>query len=185
MNRNKTFWTGCLLFLIISGCGIKTQFSHQELPGLPKMKLAVLPFENLAQHPHAGIIASQLIMTQLYKSDKFILQKENTTRKLLRENKIDFSKLADNYYVAALGEKLGVEAVMAGSASEYKYQHGLGQNAAVGFNARLIEVKSARVLWAGSYSKVGSGFLYRDSLNNVAHEIAEEMIDDMVEAMTN
>lgn len=169
--------------LCFSGCVVNARYANHNLKGKEKPSLAVLPLENLTNYSNAGLISAQLIRTQIYISKKFVLQDESETRKILKQKKVSLSQLADNYHVSQLGELLGVETVLAGAVTEYGYQTGLGQEPTVGFNIRLVESKSAKVLWAGSYSKVGGGVIVRDSLNNTAHEVVEKMIDDLVDSM--
>lgn len=141
-----------------------------------KATVAVLPFENLTNHPNAGLIASQLMATELYQRGLFALQEETRTRKLLAELNIDPAKLTDVAAAQQAAGLLEVDALIVGSVSEFGYQHGLREEPVVGLNARLIDGGSGRVLWASSHSAAGGGYLDRSSLNATAQGVVSAMV---------
>jgi len=139
-------------------------------------KVAVLPFENLTNHPNAGLIAAQLMMTELYDRGLFQVQEETRTRKLLAELKIDPAHLTDIAAAQQAAGLLEVDALVIGSVSEFGYQHGLREEPVVGLNARLVDGKTGAVLWASSHSATGGGYLDRSSLNATAQKVISAMV---------
>lgn len=151
-------------------------------PGVSAMtaaKVAVLPFENLTNHPNAGLIAAQLMATELYGRGLFQLQEETRTRKLLAELKIDPARLTDVAAAQQAAGLLEVDALIIGSVSEFGYQHGLREEPVVGLNVRLIDAGSGAVLWASSHSATGGGYLDRSSLNATAQTVVSTMVDPL------
>lgn len=145
--------------------------------------VAVIPFENLTNHPNAGLIAAQLMSTELYDRGVFELQEESKTRKLLAELKIDPARLTDIAAAQQAAGLLEVDALVIGSVSEFGYQHGLREEPVVGLNARLISGKTGRVLWVSSHSAAGSGYLSRSSLNATAQRVVSAMVAPLAESM--
>lgn len=148
-------------------------------PGLVRTagaKVAVLPFENLTNYPNAGLIASQLMTTELYDRHLFDLQEETRTRKMLAEPKIDPAHLTDVAAAQQAAGLLEVDALLIGSVSEFGYQHGLREEPVVGLNARLVDGKTGKVLWASSHSAAGGGYLDRSSLNATAQSVVSAMV---------
>jgi len=140
------------------------------------MRIAVVPFENLSNHPNAGIIVSQLVTTELYKQEVFRPVEDSVVRNRLADLGIDAAEIGEAVFAQQLAELLGATAVLTGSVSEYGYQHGLREEPTVGFNLRLVAAGDGRVLWAASHSDVGRGVLSRDSVNALAQSVAGRMV---------
>ncbi|MEQ8395813.1 GNA1162 family protein [Thalassobaculum sp.] len=145
-------------------------------------RVAVVPFENLTNHPNAGLIIAQIISTEFYERGLFQLQEETKTRKLLAELKIDPSHLTDVAAAQQAASLLEVDALVIGSVSEFGYQHGLREEPVVGLNARLVDGKTGKVLWASSHSAAGGGYLDRSSLNATAQSVVSAMVSPLAAA---
>lgn len=145
--------------------------------------VAVIPFENLTNHPNAGLIAAQLMSTELYDRGVFVLQEETRTRKLLAELKIDPARLTDIAAAQQAAGLLEVDALLIGSVSEFGYQHGLREEPVVGLNARLIAGTTGQVLWASSHSATGGGYLSRSSLNATAQSVVSAMVAPLAKSV--
>ena len=142
--------------------------------------VAMLPFENLTTHRNAGVIASQMMMSEFLQSYIFNFVEETEVRHWLIINKIDHNKLSDISYAQKIGVDMGVDAVMIGSVSEYGYQHGLNEEPTVGFNVRLVRISDAEILWAASHTAVGRDYWGRESMNHTAQLVAKTMVDALV-----
>ncbi|MGE0253396.1 MAG: GNA1162 family protein [Alphaproteobacteria bacterium] len=140
------------------------------------MSVAVIPFENLTNHPNAGIIVSQLVTTEIYRQGVFLPVEDSIVRNRLADLGIDAAEIGEAVFAQQLAELLGASAVLTGSVSEYGYQHGLREEPTVGFNLRLVAAGDGRVLWAASYSDIGRGVLSRDSVNALAQAVAGRMV---------
>lgn len=184
---------GALLLagLMLAGCSvgrINSRDFAQPGAALPAgATVAVLPFENLTNHPNAGQIAADLVSTELYGVGNVRTVEAGRVR-----SRLAAQKPADAGAAAApetpadapldvqtAGRMLGVDAVLAGSVSEYGYQHGLREEPVVGLNARLVRVSDGTVLWTSSQSEAGRGYFSRDSVNNVAQRVVTRMIDSL------
>ncbi|CAO3450070.1 hypothetical protein [Azospirillum largimobile] len=184
---------GALLLagMLLAGCSvgrINSRDFAQPGAALPAgATVAVLPFENLTNHPNAGQIAADLVSTELYGVGSVRTVEAGRVRSRLATLKsADAGAAAVPEAPAdapldaqAAGRALGVDAVLAGSVSEYGYQHGLREEPVVGLNARLVRVSDGAVLWTSSQSEAGRGYFSRDSVNNVAQRVATRMIDSL------
>ncbi|MEG3639886.1 hypothetical protein [Magnetococcus sp. PR-3] len=144
-----------------------------------QMVVAVLPFENLSNNPNGGLIISQLFATELYHRELFQQMEETELRRLLTQNKVDVDRLSDVSLARKVGLMLGVDAIILGSVSELSYQHGLREEPAVGFNVQLLRVEDGKVLWRGSQSLMGSGWLRRESLIYTAQRAIDNLVGRM------
>lgn len=177
--------------LLLAGCSvgrINSRDFAQPGAALPAgATVAVLPFENLTNHPNAGQIAADLVSTELYGVGGVRTVEAGRVRSRLSALKpADAGPAAATEAAAdapldaqAAGRALAVDAVLAGSVSEYGYQHGLREEPVVGLNARLVRVSDGAVLWTSSQSEAGRGYFSRDSVNNVAQRVVTRMIDSL------
>ncbi|WP_434620112.1 hypothetical protein [Azospirillum sp. B2RO_4] len=176
--------------LLLAGCSfgrINSRDFAQPGAVLPAgSTVAVLPFENLTNHPNAGQIAADIVSTELYGVDGIRSMDASRVRSRLSAAKpagdaatTDTPADAAPPDAQAAGRMLGVDAVLAGSVSEYGYQHGLREEPVVGLNARLVRSSDGAVLWTSSQSEAGRGYFSRDSVNNVAQRVAARMIDSL------
>ncbi|MFP5513584.1 MAG: hypothetical protein ACLGJC_10925 [Alphaproteobacteria bacterium] len=184
---------GALLLagMLLAGCSvgrINSRDFAQPGAALPAgATVAVLPFENLTNHPNAGQIAADLVSTELYGVGGVRTVEAGRVRSRLSGLKpADAGPAAAPEAqadapldVQAAGRALAVDAVLAGSVSEYGYQHGLREEPVVGLNARLVRVSDGAVLWTSSQSEAGRGYFSRDSVNNVAQRVVTRMIDSL------
>jgi TolB-like protein len=174
--------------LFLAGCSfgrINSRDFAQPGAVLPAgSTVAVLPFENLTNHPNAGQIAADIVSTELYGVEGLRSMDAARVRSRLSAGKpaadaTDAPADAAPLDAQAAGRTLGVDAVLAGSVSEYGYQHGLREEPVVGLNARLVRSSDGTVLWTSSQSEAGRGYFSRDSVNNVAQRVVTRMIDSL------
>ncbi len=167
-----------LLVLLASCADTRYAAHHVGEPAAldAKLEVAVVPLENLTNYPKAGLIAAELVSTELYRRGLFRLTEGTALRQALNALETDVADLAVTYAAAELGRRLEVDAVLVGSVSEYGYQHGLHEEPVVGLNLRLVAAASGDILWAASHSTTGRGYLARDSVNAAAQRLVEEMV---------
>ncbi|MEQ8663363.1 MAG: hypothetical protein RLW62_21310 [Gammaproteobacteria bacterium] len=177
--RGNGWLAATLVVLALGGCADTRYAAHHAradatLDGA--LSVAVVPLENLTNYPKAGLIAAELVTTELYRRELFRLTEGTALRQALNAQELDVADLAVTYAAAELGRRLGVAAVLVGSVSEYGYQHGLHEEPVVGLNLRLVDSTAGAILWAASHSTTGRGYLARDSVNACAQRLVEEMI---------
>jgi len=184
-----TVLVSALALLLLGACSqkvtppIERNFVATDVAIPADMTVAVVPFDNLTNHPNAGVIAAQLMSSELYSQNLFSLTEEGMVRRALAElgTREGSGEVQD---ITQLARALSVQAVLIGSVSEYGYQHSLSEEPAVGINVRLVLWDGEKVLWAASHSEVGGGES-RESLNQMAQRIVQRMILALLPRIAN
>ena len=160
---------------------VERNFIAQNADMTAMTRVAVIPFDNLTNHPNAGLIAAQLMASELYSQGIYQLSEEGHVRRTIA----DVAAMAQTEApldVKAIAEKLDVEAILIGSVSEYGYKHSLDEEPAVGLNVRLVSASTGDVLWAASHSEIG-GDKKREGLNQMAQRIIQRMIEPLARTL--
>jgi len=169
-----------LLLALLGACsGVPSPvYVNASAPPQRGMTVAILPFENLSTDPNAGTILAQMTASELYARNLFKLMEETEARRRALEARIDLSQLGEATAVGAAAKALSVDAVLIGSVSEYRYQHGLKEEPTVSVTARLVRADGT-VMWATTRSSIGGGFLQRGSLSETAQSVAALMVQNL------
>lgn len=168
-----------LLALLLAACADTRYAADYVVAGTTaRQRVAVVPLENLTNYPKAGLIVSEFVATELYRRGLFDLVEGTALRRSLAALEPERADLAASVGAAELATRLGVDAVLVGSVSEYGYQHGLHEEPVVGVNLRLVEA-DGDVSWAASHSTTGRGYIARDSVNAAAQRLVDEMVDTL------
>ena len=168
------------MILFLASCSFQQEYiSGKEIHSKARL-VAVLPLVNLTSYPNAGRIVSDLLATEFYANTHFQLMEQTEMLEKLKGKEADLDEVLDNAVAQKVGTSLGVDTVVFGSVTEYRYKRGLDENPVVGFNIRMLDVKSKRILWAGSKSQTGGCFLFcEDSLNRLAQKVCYDMVKKM------
>ena len=143
--------------------------------------VAVLPLVNLTSHPNAGRIVSDLLTTALYSNTDFQIMEQTEMLEKLKGKEEDLDQVLDKTVAYKVGEALGVDTVIFGSVTEYRYKRGLDEDPVIGVNIRMLDVKNNRILWVGSKSGTGGCFWFcEDSLNRLAQKVCHDLVIAMV-----
>lgn len=87
----------------------------------PKRRIGVVSFENKAPYAQAriGNTATDILVTELTKSGKFIVIERDRLDKVLEEQKLGQSGVIDPGTAAQVGKVLGLNAIVSGSVSQF------------------------------------------------------------------
>ena len=144
---------------------------------------AILPLVNLTTYPYAGRIVGDLLTTEMYASTDFRIMESTEMLERLKGEEEDLDRVLDRTVAQRIGKKLGVDTVVFGSVTEYRYKRGLDEDPVVGINLRMIDVPSGDILWVGSRSETGGCFWFcEDSLNRLAQKVIHSLVRGMVKA---
>lgn len=171
-----------LFLLLVSGCSGTYQKDYVQSRGIAEDArfVAVLPLVNLTTTPNAGRMVSDILVTELYSATGFRLMESTSMLKRMKGDEDDIEYVVEDVVAQEIGHRLGVDTVVYGSVSEYRYSRGVNQSPAAGINLRMIDVDSGKVLWASSASRTGGCFFgCEDSLNSITQEAVEEMVESM------
>jgi curli biogenesis system outer membrane secretion channel CsgG len=137
-----------------------TEKVQSSLTG-PKRRIGVVEFENKSAYGQGrlGGAASDILVTELVKSGKFIVVERDRLNKVMEEQKFQSQGMTDPATVARLGQVMGLEAIVVGSVSQfgvkkegsdYLLTQSKRQLAEVTVDLRLIDVQSGQVIMADS-----------------------------------
>jgi len=144
---------------------------------------AILPLVNLTTYPHAGRIVGDLLTTEMYASSGFRIMESTEMLDRLKGDEEDLDRVLDRTVARRIGARLGVDMVVFGSVTEYRYKRGLDEDPVVGINIRMLDVKSGDILAVGSRSETGGCFWFcEDSLNRLAQKVCRDLVRRMVKA---
>lgn len=173
-----------LLLVLLAACsGVPSPYyMNAAAPPVRGMSVAILPFENLSTDPNAGTVIAQMTASELYARGLFKLMEETEARKRAADARIDLSQLGEATAAGQAAKALGVDAVLIGSVSEFRYQHGLKEEPTVSVSARLVRADGT-VMWATTRSSIGGGFLQRGSLSETAQTVVRLMVQYLASGM--
>ncbi|MEW5951905.1 MAG: hypothetical protein GX447_00380 [Elusimicrobia bacterium] len=127
----------------------------------PKRRIGVVEFENKSAYGQGrlGGAASDILVTELVKSEKFIVVERSKMDKIMQEQKLQTQGLTDPQTAAKIGQIMGLEAIVVGAVSQfgvkkegsdYLLAQSKQQVADVTVDIRVIDVQSGQVILADS-----------------------------------
>lgn len=129
MSHIKLFLTGALVFFAAActpSATVKNPGAAQErLPAsrapVPKSRIGVMEFSDKSAQSrmNLGVKAADLLSDELEKSGKFIVVEREKIKKLLESSQLQGHSAPDAQMVAALAEKIGLDAVVTGVVASY------------------------------------------------------------------
>lgn len=182
MNRSKSLLTLLVLWAVCS-CSYQQDYVKGTEIHSKARYVAILPPVNLTSYPHAGRIVGDLLATEIYAVSEFQIMEHTEMLKKFKGKESDLEEVLEKAVALKVGQTLGVDTVIFGSVTEFRYKRGLDENPVVGINIRMLDVKNNRILWAGSKSSAGGCFwLCEDSLNRLAQKTCNDLVKVMVKA---
>lgn len=170
------------MLLFLAGCAGEsvTRYISPSLGSGASRSVAVLPLANLTTHPNAGQILGEMLYAELKGIPSFSLRDNTEAWAELTPPDQDIEEAALGLRARQAGKKLGVDAVVYGSVTEYRYKRGLDEEPAVGVAVRLMDVSTGEVLFSAVVSRIGGcGFFCRDSLSRTAQAVCAGLARDM------
>lgn len=175
MRHLLTFLTAFSLIFMV-GCAATREV--REEPGItlreaekvtvehvgPRRKVAVIDFIDKTKYGQArlGTAASDILITELGKADRFILVEREKLDKILEEQELKHSGHIDPAQVAKAGKLLGINAIVTGSISAFGV-HTEGSNcllygykkqvAEATIDVRVVDVETGEII----HAETGSG----------------------------
>lgn len=133
MFREKTMALVSSALILASACAPKTTIKEKQATTVaetqkveskytgPRRRIGVVNFENKAPYAQAriGNTATDILITELVKSNKFIVVERDKMDKILEEQKLGQSGAIDPNTAAKVGKILGLNAIVTGSISQF------------------------------------------------------------------
>lgn len=159
--------------VLLSGCSARTIVKEKqantviETPKVeskftgPRRRIGVVNFENKAPYAQARIVntATDILITELVKSGKFIVVERDKMDKILEEQKLGQSGAIDPNTAAKVGKILGLNAIVTGSISQFGVKsegkdflisQSKAQTVECTVDIRVVDTETGRVLLADS-----------------------------------
>lgn len=138
----------------------KTEKVESEYTG-PKRRIGVVDFENKSAYGQGrlGGAASDVLITELAKTGKFIVVERDKINKIFEEQKLQASGAIDARTAVQVGKLLGLNAIVTGSISEFGVKtegtdillaQSKKQIAEVAVDIRVVDAETGQVLYADS-----------------------------------
>lgn len=178
MNASKCLAIGslvslCTLLVFSSGCAPSRSVKRKQAMTVketervktkytgPKRRIGVVEFENKSAYGKGrlGGAASDILITELVKSGKFMVIERGRLSKVMEEQKFQTSGAVDSATAMKLGKILGLEAIVIGAVSQfgvrtegsdYLIKQSKRQIAEVTIEVRVVDVETGRILLADS-----------------------------------
>jgi curli biogenesis system outer membrane secretion channel CsgG len=160
--------------LTVSACAPRSSVKEKETMTIkkpegmagPKRRVGVVDFANKTKYGEArlGSSASDILITELSKSGKFILVERDKMNTLLGEQKLGMSGAIDSTTAARVGRILGLNAIVTGAisefgstteGSEYLLAQSKRQVVKATVDIRVVDAETGQILYADSGSGLG------------------------------
>ena len=170
----NVFRTSLALAVALAGCTPSTSVKQKETMTVsksdamvgPKRRVGVVEFTNKTKYGEArlGTAASDILITELSKSGKFILVERDKMNTLLSEQKLGMSGAIDATTAARVGRILGLNAIVTGSisefgttteGSEYLLAQSKREVVKATVDIRVVDAETGQILYADSGSGLG------------------------------
>jgi len=127
----------------------------------PKRRIGVVDFENKSKYANArlGTAASDILITELAKTNRFVVVERDKLDKILEEQGLQASGVIDPRTAVKVGQVLGLEAIVTGAVSEFGVKTGGSeyllaqtkrQTAEAAVDIRMVDVQTGQVIYADS-----------------------------------
>lgn len=126
----------------------------------PKLRIAIVEFENKTTYgQRLGTASSDILVTELAKTDRFILLERQKLEKIMAEQKLGLSGAIDPDTAAKMGKLVGAAAIVTGAVSEFGVQtkgsdalitETKKQTAEAVVDVRIIDAETGAILYAES-----------------------------------
>ncbi|MBI3292869.1 MAG: hypothetical protein HYZ73_08710 [Elusimicrobia bacterium] len=171
MNRSYVL---CLVGLVVAmgGCAPRTTVRERQTISVketkrvtsrytgPKRRVGIVAFENKTTYgQRLGSAATDVLITELAKTGKFILVEREKLQKILEEQQLQQSGAIDPNTIVKVGRLLGLNAIITGSVTQYGTKtegadYLLVRNkryiAEAGVDIRVVDAETGEILYADS-----------------------------------
>jgi curli biogenesis system outer membrane secretion channel CsgG len=126
--------------------------------------------------PNAGKAIASLLANEFSRLSNIAVIERGQMEKLLQEQKLQMSGVSSESSAVEIGEIIGADAVVVGEVSDYSSWSSLiGNGSTVSFSARMIDVKTGKLIASGSISKIEHMMLAFQNAQNLAAQLVEQI----------
>jgi len=177
--------TAALLFHGCSSSLVVYSNLKRENELLEIKRVGVFPFVNESGKRGAGEIVTNTFNTMLFKSAIFQIEEIGNIEKFLITEKVKTIHMIDLEQIKRLGVRLRIDAVFIGVVEEFEGGDWEGKftTPMVAIRAKLLDIKSEKVLWMVRHKKSGDDYVTVfnfgrvRSISALTTKVVSEMID--------
>jgi TolB-like protein len=147
-------------------------------------RIAVMPFKNKSEIKGAGMIATYMFITELFKSRIFEPISYGDVRDLVVALRVRSKGELDFKNIGSIEEASGVDGILVGTVEHYSEETGSVPPLAL-ISARLIDARTGKIVWYDGYQYRGDdGISIFDwgrlrSTENVAYVVVTKLVKEM------
>jgi len=173
-----------MLLSLLSACAPGLHYYANPAANLSYIKrVAILPLYNYTKAPMAHEKMRDILETELLQLEVFEVVDRGEVDTVLRELRIQSPSEISPSTLKRISQKLNVQAVLTGAVDEYRTERsGSISLPFVTVSLKLIDAKSAKVIWQITASEKGGGVLARlfgvgeKSLIEVSHILIKKCL---------
>jgi TolB-like protein len=145
-------------------------------------KVAVLPFSNISDTKNAGKIVADVYVTELFKSDRFLVLEPGNVRQFMIQERVGTIGEMELDRLKVLGRRLRVDFIVVGTVDEFDPGR-RGGAPVVSVTARMVETSSGRIVWSAQNKRRGDDYTIVFDLGEVrtitvlTQKVVKEMVD--------
>ncbi len=171
---------------IIHGSGNWCEECHSQR--LPNVKsIAVMPFNNLSNKKDADRIVRNIFIAELFKNRSFRVEEFGNIRRFLIQQRVKSINDIDTRKIKILGQRLGVDAIIAGTVEEYSdgMKGDMSSVPVIAISARMIDTDSGKILWMSHQRRTGNDYITIFDFGKIRSIISltQRVVDEMLETM--
>ncbi|MBI5407784.1 MAG: hypothetical protein HZA14_00295 [Nitrospirae bacterium] len=148
-------------------------------------RIAVIPFQNKSKYRNAGMIATYMFLTELFRNQMYEPIEYGDVRKLVVEYRIINKGELDFYTIEALSRNLGVSGILLGTVEQYPDVVESSLQTTVAMTVRLLDARNNKILWYNTrQSNGGKAIIAFDwgetrTVDKIAYSVVSELSKKM------
>ncbi|OFX17079.1 MAG: hypothetical protein A2Z18_00295 [Armatimonadetes bacterium RBG_16_58_9] len=151
-----------------------------------RLRIAVLPFDNVSVNQDAGRILTSTVVTYLLSTGEFDVVEPGVIYSTLASEGVRLTEGLSLEDCRKLQPKLNADAFVIGLVEEFgEVRIGSDSYPSVSFSARLVDARTADILWAASISKTGADSVKIFDIGRVSSlgKLARRAVGDMAASL--
>ena len=125
---------------------------------------------------NAGRTIASLLANEMSGLDNVTIVERGQVERVMEEQKLQLSGAVSSASAVQIGEMLGADAVIVGEVSDYlNWTSLIGNGTTVSFTIRMTDVKTGKVVFSSSVSKVEHMVVAFQNAQNLARQIVSEI----------
>ncbi len=122
-----------------------------------RLRIAVLPFDNVSKDPDAGRVLTNTVITYLLSTGNFDVVEPGVINAAMGAEGVRLSEGVTMEICQKLQPKLSADAYIVGMVEEYgEVRIGADSYPSISFSTRLVNAHTADIIWAATISKTGA-----------------------------